>query len=261
MRHLRFIYRAVTQFSVPVTWHYLKLRCRPCSNACQRLTSHRLIISPEAVITRGTDCWGNAMHYGSIVEPHSSLSYESRGTVFTHHYAIPVAAGEAIGAFKVQSALTAISPAMDEFRRAVPAVSDCVDYAAALAHALHSHIAYTPLSTHNATSAAEAFAQQSGVCQDYSHILIAMCRASGMAARYVAGLIPGEGATHAWVEVLDEAHGVWRAIDPTNDLVVADHGYIKLAHGRDVGDCPVNRGSFRGAAMQSTQIAVSVEDM
>lgn len=261
MRHLRFCYRAVTQFSAPVTWHYFKLRCRPCRNACQRLTSHRLEISPDAEISRATDSWGNTLHYGGIIDPHTSLSYESKGTVFTHDYAIPLADDEVVGIYKVQSALTAMSAEMEEFRQSVLAVGDSISRAAAMAHALHSFISYTPQSTHNATSAAQAFAQRSGVCQDYSHILIALCRASGIEARYAAGMIPGEGATHAWVEVLDRRHSVWRAIDPTNDLVVADHGYIKLAHGRDVGDCPVNRGSFRGCALQSTQIAVMVEDM
>lgn len=261
MRHLRFNYQAATQFTMPVTWHFFKLRCRPCRNACQRLTSHRLTVTPDTGITVGLDCWENAMQYGSIVEPHTSLSYVSRGTVFTGDYAIPVVASEATGIFRVQSTFTAMSAEMETFRQSADLGGDSVERAALVAHALHSHMAYAPQSTHNCTTAAEAFGQRCGVCQDFAHILIALCRASGIAARYVVGLIPGEGATHAWVEVLDDRHGVWRAFDPTNDIVVADDGYIKLAHGRDVGDCPVNRGSFRGCALQSTLISVTVEDI
>ncbi len=52
------------------------------------------------------------------------------------------------------------------------------------------------------TTAAEAFALRAGVCQDYSHVLLSLCRYCGLPARYVSGHLLGEGGTHAWVEVL-----------------------------------------------------------
>ena len=52
------------------------------------------------------------------------------------------------------------------------------------------------------TTAAEAFALRQGVCQDYAHVMLALCRACGLPARYVSGHLLGEGGTHAWVEVL-----------------------------------------------------------
>lgn len=90
MRHLRFSYRAVTQFSVPVTWHYFKLRCRPCRNACQKLSSHRLVVSPDAVISTGTDSWGNAINYGRIIDPcdgstKATLVAPVNGVIFFAH--------------------------------------------------------------------------------------------------------------------------------------------------------------------------------
>ena len=64
-----------------------------------------------------------------------------------------------------------------------------------------------------------------GVCQDYSHILIALCRKYKIPARYVVGMIIGEGATHAWVEVYYD--GCWYGLDPTHNKEVDDY-FIKI---------------------------------
>lgn len=76
-----------------------------------------------------------------------------------------------------------------------------------------------------------------GVCQDFAHVMLAACRAEGFLARYVSGMVPGEGETHAWVEVYEDGH--WHACDPTFNKP-ADEGYIKLAHGHDTNDSAVN---------------------
>ena len=77
-------------------------------------------------------------------------------------------------------------------------------------------------------------------------------------ARYVAGMMLGEGASHAWVEVwLD---GGWQGMDPTNNRL-ADETYIKLTHGRDFGDGSIDRGRFLGFAGQSQEICVKVEEI
>ena len=92
-----------------------------------------------------------------------------------------------------------------------------------------------------------------GVCQDYAHILISMCRLSGIPARYVAGMMVGEGASHAWTEVwLD---GGWTGVDPTHNRPV-DETYIKLAHGRDFGDGAIDKGCFIGSATQRQQMCI-----
>jgi transglutaminase-like putative cysteine protease len=52
------------------------------------------------------------------------------------------------------------------------------------------------------TSVATALAGGKGVCQDYAHVMLALCRAAGLLARYVSGHMVGEGGSHAWVEVV-----------------------------------------------------------
>jgi len=66
----------------------------------------------------------------------------------------------------------------------------------------HRALTYAHGVTGVRTSAAEAVAGGRGVCQDYAHVMIAVCRAAGLPARYVSGHLVGEGGSHAWVEVV-----------------------------------------------------------
>lgn len=97
------------------------------------------------------------------------------------------------------------------------------------------------------TTAAEALALGCGLCQDYAHIMLALCRAAQLPARYVSGHLLGEGASHAWVEVLlpspkQDILEAW-ALDPTNQCA-AHHKYITIAIGRDYADVTPTSGSF-----------------
>ena len=123
---------------------------------------------------------------------------------------------------------------------------------------LYTHFEYVPGVTDVETTAAGALRLGRGVCQDYAHIMTAVMRYMGIPARYVNGLMIGEGATHAWVEIYTD--GGWYGLDPTNDLHIDDY-YIKLAHGRDYGDCVVDRGIFLGNAAQEHKIYVNVEEI
>ena len=123
---------------------------------------------------------------------------------------------------------------------------------------LYTHFEYVPGVTDVETTAAGALRLGRGVCQDYAHIMTAVMRYMGIPARYVNGLMIGEGATHAWVEIYTD--GGWYGLDPTNDLHIDDY-YIKLAHGRDYGDCVVDRGIFLGNAAQEQKIYVNVEEI
>jgi len=96
------------------------------------------------------------------------------------------------------------------------------------------------------TSAAQALAAGSGVCQDQAHLMLALCRAAGIAARYVSGHLVGQGGTHAWTEVLLPT-GAAVAFDPCHARR-ADERYVTVAVGRDYRDVPPTSGSYQGAA-------------
>lgn len=101
----------------------------------------------------------------------------------------------------------------------------------------------------------------SGVCQDYTHIMLAICRLAGLSARYVSGLLPGEGQMHAWVEVLlpgaAQRPPTWVGYDPTHQRR-CDERYITVAVGRDYQDIAPTSGYYEGEAANRLDMAVSV---
>lgn len=250
-------YQTIIHFSSPVNRHFFSLRCMPCVNACQQIGKRNLFLNPADYIHYGEDAWGNPLQYGSCSEAHDSFVFVSSGEAELTSYSIPdTTTGDV---FRVESSLTGLSEPMREFVADVRCQkNDLLECAMRLSEKTYGYMHYLPGSTQVNTSAMDAFRQRKGVCQDYAHILIALCRACGMAARYVNGFMQGIGVTHAWVEVL--VGGEWKGIDPTNNRLI-EYGYIKLAHGRDAMDCQVNRGIFTGVATQQTAIRIIVEEL
>jgi transglutaminase-like putative cysteine protease len=123
-----------------------------------------------------------------------------------------------------------------------------LDLAAQISRRVHQHLAYGSGVTTVSTTAAEAWAGAVGVCQDYAHCMLALCRLCGLPARYVSGHLLGEGGTHAWVEVLiphPQDREALRAVpfDPTHERRPGLR-YITVAVGRDYGDVPPTSGTF-----------------
>lgn len=113
---------------------------------------------------------------------------------------------------------------------------------------VHETMQYVPGVTGIHTTAATALEARHGVCQDYSHLMIAVCRQLGLPTLYVSGHMLGEGGTHSWVEVLlpaSEGSGAagW-PLDPTHGRP-ADTTYLTVAVGRDYGDVAPTSGSYR----------------
>jgi transglutaminase-like putative cysteine protease len=115
---------------------------------------------------------------------------------------------------------------------------------------VHAHLRYEWDVTTVATTAAEAWAIGAGVCQDYTHCMLALARLCGLSARYVSGHLLGEGGMHAWVEVLvphpqdaDARSAV--ALDPTHARR-ASLRYVTVAVGRDYADVAPTSGTYEG---------------
>ena len=86
-------------------------------------------------------------------------------------------------------------------------------------------------------------------CQDAAHLMLALCRAAGLPARYVSGHLIGQGGTHAWVEVIVPRGPAAEAVafDPCHGRR-AGAGYLTVATGRDYRDVPPTSGTYLGAA-------------
>ena len=98
------------------------------------------------------------------------------------------------------------------------------------------------------TTASEALARGFGVCQDYAHIMLAVCRSAALPSRYVSGHLVGQGGTHAWVEVvLPVEDGSGDAIAWTFDPTHASRGgmeYVTIAVGADYSDVAPTSGTY-----------------
>jgi transglutaminase-like putative cysteine protease len=126
---------------------------------------------------------------------------------------------------------------------------------------------YASGSTRVESTVVHVFEQKRGVCQDFAHLMIALCRAVGIPARYVSGYFhvdrPVSGsaddnsASHAWVECFLPGIG-WAGYDPTHNRRVSPR-YIKVAVGRDYADVRPLAGTYRGDSNAKMEVSVRVE--
>ena len=129
---------------------------------------------------------------------------------------------------------------------------------ALICNRVHGAFSYEYGVTGVSTTAADALAVGRGVCQDYTHVMLSVCRLMGLPARYVSGHLVGEGGSHAWVEVLRHVRGrhwVAEGWDPTHNRR-AGPCYITIAVGRDYVDVAPMSGTYDGAGITDT-LAVS----
>ena len=130
---------------------------------------------------------------------------------------------------------------------------------------LHRVFQYEPGSTAVDSPMEHILETGQGVCQDYTHVMLAIGRSWGIPSRYVSGYIHREGAageqslagaSHAWGEFFLPDLG-WVGIDPTNDTV-ADHRFIAVAVGRDYADASPTRGTVLGGGESTLDVKVTV---
>ena len=202
--------------------------------------------------------FGSKRIYGSLDEPHTDFSVTVSGQVRTGLEIYEERCGDPLksGIFRVQSGLTQPGPAIRAFYDSLNLSGSAYDRALTIRSAVHEAFCYLPGTTAAHESGETAFARRQGVCQDYAHVMLSLLRMEGIPARYVTGMLVGEGASHAWVEAL--CGSWWYGFDPTNDLLV-DDSYIRVGCGRDSADCAIIRGTFLGWAAQMQREQVRVE--
>ena len=259
MKRLHFSYEINLFMSQDVTDHHFLLKCVPMENGFQHCVGISCSVEPYVPLTNVEDGFGNKGYAGVITRPHSGLSISVEGIVQTGGapYLVPLSP-----MYKFQSAMTMPGPSLKAFfgRLEKGFTEGLIPLYRALylMDNLYGKFIYRPGVTNVKTTAEEAFSGGAGVCQDYAHILICLFRMAKIPARYVAGLMEGEGATHAWVEAWID--GRWVGFDPTHNRIAGER-YIKLTHGRDFSDGAVDKGHFTGYAFQSQKIYTKVEEI
>lgn len=112
----------------------------------------------------------------------------------------------------------------------------------AISDYVHGHIAFDYMGARATRTALEAWQEGIGVCRDYAHLAVALCRCMNIPARYVNGylgdfddVIASPADFCAWIEVWLE--GGWVTFDPRNNA--RRKGRIVVARGRDAADIPL----------------------
>lgn len=277
---LRAVHRTVYEYPWPAENSYNEVRLMPMTDATQRCIAFDLAIKPPTKVYRYDDV-GGAVHYFNVREPHDLLEIRATSEV-------------EMMAFNPFNGLNLLEPDWDFYGRdevrqdAAEFLGDSTyvtllpestkiaadllksdQSAAAFLIELNGHLnrllEYDPDATHVHSTLQEVLLLRAGVCQDYSHLMIACCRGVGIPARYVSGYlfggngIRGEMGTHAWVECL-LPDGRWLALDPTNDLLANEH-HIRVHVGRDYAEVAPTRGVYIGAPAAKLEFGVRVEEV
>jgi len=105
---------------------------------------------------------------------------------------------------------------------------------AAIASWVFERLAYEPGSSGPLDTAVDTLVANAGVCRDFAHVTIALCRALGVPARLVAVYAPGLSPMdfHAVVEV--RVGHQWEVLDPTR--LAPRTSLVRIATGRDAAD-------------------------
>jgi transglutaminase-like putative cysteine protease len=233
----------------------------------QRVLSHRLEVSePRSRKRMHADRFGNVICEISIpkvekaVDFHVSLILERQSGQGPH---FETATTQALNTYLLPSALTKPDTTLRAVASKLAGTGEKgADLASAVGAWVYRRMSYGVDRTGVQTTACQALAAGHGVCQDYAHLMLALCRLLGIPARYVSGHLVGEGGTHAWVELLHPTAGQAVEIlawDPTHDRP-ADLRYVTVAVGRDYRDVAPVSGTYYGphAGWLSTARHVSV---
>lgn len=259
MNKLRFDYYMRIAYSQKATQCHYTMKCLPQNTDRQHIEDMHIEIAHAASWSEGRDSFGNQMIYGTICQEHEDFSFHITGKAVTGLADYESLEKDSdIGKYKYPTKLTNAGEQLQSYYERLVLDLNGSDYerAVQMMHRLYEDFVYEKDVTSIKTTAEEAWNIGKGVCQDYSHILIALCRLDGIPARYVSGMLIGEGYSHAWVEVLSQEK--WYALDPTNNVVVTD-SHIKIGIGRDAKDCMINKGILIGGGSQTQTIRVSVE--
>jgi transglutaminase-like putative cysteine protease len=270
------VHRTSYVYASPVRDSFNEVRLQPFSNGTQTVDYFLLKVLPAARLRHHHDFYSNVIHHFEITEPHSTLLVESNLRVTTRpppQLAVtdtpwPLARiGEAARETRVfdflqDSRFVELSP--EVWRLALDitdGVTDTWQAALALMNFIHDQLKYESNSTNVHTHARDVLKERRGVCQDFAHVMISLCRTLKIPALYVSGYLATEAAsaTHAWVEVLIPSLG-WRALDPTHNRQT-DETYVKIAVGRDYADVPPLTGNYKGTTDRQMQVQVSIKSV
>jgi len=251
----------------------MELRVMPRSDKNQTLRAFNLKVGPEAPVFSHRDWMDNQAHHFTIVSFHDRVLIVAGATVEMHPKLVELAKAEdplplADLNPRFQDFLGFLGPVQRDPRLVQFAeqvgLFQCTRAAEAVLlvmSRLRERIEYKKGVTSSATTVSDALDVGQGVCQDFSHLGLALLRMIGIPARYVSGYLyrdaPRELETHAWLEAFVPSVG-WIGLDPTHGEL-AGETHVAVAVGRSYADVPPNRGVYRGEAEEKIAVKVTMD--
>ncbi len=275
------------QYSSPVSESVMEVRMRPRSALLQQCLKFELHVTPRARVLFYRDYLGNTVHYFDVPGHHNRLALIAEAVVEVEEpedipEAVPMAAWDAIDEmwasgelyeFQMPSHFAQPSAELDKLVQelGVDRRENPLTLLRRLNQQMYSAFEYAPKSTRVDSPIDEALVSRKGVCQDFTHIMIAIVRGLKIPCRYVSGYVYPRAeeenrstplATHSWIEawipgIGPNHQGLWVGFDPTSNCVCGDR-HIRAAIGRDYADVPPTKGVFKGRATSELTVAVRV---
>lgn len=250
-------------YDEPVPYLLQRLRLTPISGPTQKVMNWSVNVDGAKIETGYFDHYGNRVELVSIEGAEHTIRITATGEVETLDKAGVFGAHlgcTPLWLYLRETGRTKPGKLVRELAKNVRGDSELAQMHA-LMDAIHETVAYTPGTTTTETTAEEALAAKTGVCQDHAHIFISAARLSGVPARYVSGYLlmednPEQVATHAWAEAHIPGLG-WVGFDAANNLCPDDR-YIRIASGLCYRDCAPVSGMRIGPAGENLKVHLTV---
>lgn len=281
----RIVHRTAYRYASAVHESFNEVRLQPTTSDKQVCLDFDLSIDPPSTVISFQDYYGNAVHDFGVPYLHDHLVIEAASEVITfagvdeplgaprlggvdESPSLSLLAADRMVAddwaeFLCPSAYVALEDASRELAEAILAEEPETTAYAFLLRAcayIRGRFTYQVGATNVRSTVAELIAGGSGVCQDYAHLLIALCRHVGLPARYVSGYLGGVAqseASHAWAEAFVPPYG-WLGVDPTLGTRCTGR-HVQVAVGRDYADVSPLRGTYRGGGEAELEVTVHGE--
>lgn len=272
-------YRTLLTYDAPIYESHNEVRARPADTLTQQVLEHDLSVQPATQMFSFTDVWGTHVDAFGVREPHQAMEVISTSLVETWVPVFPEQSPPRSALHRdefIDEHFEYLGPSSHtEWGTGVRALAASIssgvgDSVVSLTMAIHervgAEIAYEPGVTSIGNPVEDVLAGGAGVCQDYAHLALAVCRELAIPARYVSGYFFTSDRsdpnalvhvqTHAWLETAVPGWG-WLGLDPTNKQRSGEH-HVKIGHGRDYDDVAPMRGTFVGSAKSTVEASVEM---
>ncbi|MBX3697502.1 MAG: transglutaminase family protein [Dokdonella sp.] len=264
--HLSIQHRTVYRYAEPALRVTQALRLWPAACTGQRVIGWQVDVDGKALPYATTDGFGNPVATHTADGAVDQVRIDVQGHVETedlHGVVGGTLERLPVRFFLFETPLTHVDESIRELAGQVPSINDAIERMHRLCNHVRDRLDYVAGETDSATTAAEALANGSGVCQDHAHLMAASARVLGFPARYVSGYLcagveGAEAASHAWAEIHIADFG-WVGFDAANRICPNEH-YVRIACGRDYHDAAPVRGVHRGGRSETLEVSVSISE-